>query len=343
MVVGSAVAATWHRRHPVRLVAIVALAAMSIGATAVDSEAAYAGDACTQRRLPVEGATGSWVSQGSPNGRYHAGHATVDGQERPGYWDGETWHEVAIDAETPVLSAINDSGEIAMFSTEGGERRSYRYRDGELTELQPPKNLDATVEDMNNRGDAVGYGLQSTAGGIRIVALFWPGERPDEPRVLPVDAGDAVATSVTDAGTVVGYTGNVDRGTSAHRWNPDGSHGDLPTIEDRKLTKADDARATWAVGFADVDSENGSKVRWDLDGGTVHELPGEIDDLHAVNRDGLAAGSDTSDRAVLVDGDRVIRLPHEGKATAYSVSDDGVAAGQADQADGSRQAVTWRC
>ncbi|WP_092106559.1 hypothetical protein [Brevibacterium sandarakinum] len=142
---------------------------------------------------------------------------------------------------------------------------------------------------------------------------------------------------------MVGDVGAFDEGTHAYTWRPDDSHGKLPKLDDRPLSAAEDISGHYAVGFSDLDVENGSLVLWNLEKNTVEVLPSQLKSTHAVNSSGHAAAGTQEGKAALVRNGEVTELPTLGgdSATAYTLSEQDVAAGQSDDEAGNGHAVVW--
>ncbi|GAA1846885.1 hypothetical protein [Brevibacterium marinum] len=301
------------------------------------------GGKCSVKELPVpNGATTSWVRAGSYDGKHLVGYATVDGEELPGIWHDGEFEQIEVDLRSVSVAAVNNDGSVAGFGFEHGEsnRTSFIYEDGEMTELGEPAGADATVTDLNDHGDAVGYAVEtgSSAPGLR-----WSAETPQTAEELPPAGGDGSARAIGNDGTVVGNVGVPDEGTDAYVWHPDDSHGKLPKIDDRPLSAAEDVSGPYAVGFSDVDIDNGSQVLWNLEEKTVEELPANLKSAQAVTSSGHVAARTNEGKVALVrDGDVTV-LPTLGgdSATAYTLSEQDVAAGQSDDEAGTGHAVVW--
>lgn len=290
--------------------------------------------------LPV-GTTSSWVATGSPDGSVLGGYAHVEDGKVPVIWQDGTPEVLDIDLRNPNVAAVNDDGVVAGFGHrhDDNKRVSFLYEDGKITWLGAPDGMDGTVTDINADGDAVGYGVLP---GLT-EPLRWDAATPTEPEVLPNDGGGS-ADGINDAGEVVGFSGWPTDGTKAHVWHPDGTHEALPTVGDPTLSAATHIGGDHAGGhFHGSMEEEQSEARWNLADGTVTELPSNLYATHATNSVGEMAGTTEDDYAAIVRGEHVLKLPHAGgdHATAYTISDDGVAAGVADLDDDASQAVVW--
>lgn len=300
------------------------------------------GSQCSIKELPVpDGSTTSWVRAGSSDGKHLAGYATVDGEELPGVWHDGEFERIEVDLRNVTVAAVNNDGSVAGFGFEHGEsdRTSFVYDNGEMTELGEPAGEDATVTDLNDHGIAVGY----AAGTGRTLALRWSADTPQTAEELPTTGSHASARGIGDDGTVVGDVGAFDEGTHAYAWRSDDSHGKLPKLDDRPLSAAEDVSGHYAVGFSDLDVENGSQVLWNLEKKTIEELPAQLESTHSVNSSGHAVAGTDEGKAALVRKGEVSVLPTLGgdSATAYTVSEQDVAAGQSDDEAGNGHAVVW--
>lgn len=142
---------------------------------------------------------------------------------------------------------------------------------------------------------------------------------------------------------MVGDVGAFDEGTHAYTWRPDDSHGKLPKLDDRPLSAAEDISGHYAVGFFDLDVENGSQELWNLEKKTIEILPAQLDSAYAVNSSGHAAAGTQAGKAALVRNGEVTELPTLGgdSAIAYALSEQDVAAGQSEDEAGQGHAVVW--
>ena len=302
------------------------------------------GDQCSVEKLPVpDGTTTSWVRTGSSDGKYHVGYATVEGEDQPGVWHDGEFEPIEVDLRNVTVAAVNNDGAVAGFGFEYGEsnRTSFIYDHGEMTELGEPAGKDGTVTDLNDHGDAVGYAVGS--GSTPIPGLRWSAETPQTAEELPPTGGLGSARSIGNDGTVVGDVGASDGGTHAYIWRSDDSHGKLPKIDDRPLSAAVDVSGDYAVGFSDLDIDNGSQMLWNLEKKTVDKLPAQVEDAEAVTSSGHVAAKTEEGKVALVrDGD-VSVLPTLGgeSAFAYTLSEQDVAAGQSDDETGTSHAVVW--
>ncbi|MGA5303187.1 hypothetical protein ACPCHT_24880 [Nucisporomicrobium flavum] len=212
---------------------------------------------CTVTRLPTGGVEKALVTGGDPSGHWVVGRTYPAGKD---------------DGSRPLV--IWKDGKIADTVRIGGQDQSF--------------------EDINKRGNAVGY-------------TFEPGVRPyaySNGKVTPIPGGEAVAQAINDDGVVVGSLGPiyeglpvrwssitaqpeklpVPRGTesgaaididedgtilgtvspkgkegSGYLWLPDGTHRamPLPKIDGKKATMFWPAsiRNGWVVGRSVVDTE----------------------------------------------------------------------------------------
>lgn len=297
---------------------------------------------CSVKELPVpDGTTSSWVSAGSSDGEHLVGYATVDGEKLPGVWHNGEFEQIEVDLRSVSLAAVNNDGSVAGFGFEHGEsnRTSFIYDDGKMNELGELAGEDATVTDLNDRGDAVGY----AAGTGLTLALRWSAESQQTADELPTTNSHASARGIGNDGTVVGAVGAVDEGTHAYAWRGDDSHGKLPKLDDRPLSAAEDVSGHYAVGFSDLDVENGSQVLWNLERRTIEVLPSQLTSTHAVTSSGHVAARTEEGNAALVRNGDVTELPTLGgdSAIVYALSERDVAAGQSEGEAGNGHAVVW--
>lgn len=295
---------------------------------------------CSVETLDVpEGTTDSWVAAGSPDGNRLVGYATVDGEERPMMWSNGKPREILVDLMNVSPAGINDEGVVAGFGFEHDEpvRTSFLYRDGETIELAAAEGADATVTDINADGDAVGYGVGGNS------ALRWDFDSPDEVERLPSPQENAVANAIDDGGTAAGHTGFPDEGTEAALWNQDGGHEALPALDGAKHSSVESIRGDFATGFSTDSMEDSTQALWNLEEGTVSQLPDSLYKAYDVNDSGVVGASTEDDRAAIVRDGEVVTLPHAGGdvSQAYTVADDDTAAGSSEDAAGNSQAVVW--
>lgn len=314
----------------------------AVGLTAPASVYADGGGDCHPERLEVpEGTTSSWVATGSPDGSVLAGYASDAAGEAMIIWRDGAPDVLDVDLRNPNVAAVNNDGVAVGFGFNAdNDRVSFRHEAGDLTWLGTPDGMDGTVTDINSSGDIVGYGVQP---GVT-QPLRWDADNPEQAEILPNDGGGS-ADGINDAGEVVGYSGwpGTPDGIDASIWHPDGSRAALPVLEGHSNGVAEHISGNQAGGFFDSGGEEGKQVRWNLEDGTVTELSDSLYGTYAINAAGELAAQTVDGHAAIVRGERVIELPHAGgdSATAYALSDDGVAAGTAEFADGTSHAVSW--
>ncbi|BBH68684.1 hypothetical protein ACTI_53690 [Actinoplanes sp. OR16] len=326
----------------------VAIPAIIVASPSVEPAPTVA--ACTISRLPVpDEEPMALVSGADPTGDWIVGRTYPEsGGYQAVIWHGGTAEKVMLPGDLEEsLQDVNSSGIAAGWSyTEAGPV-PYAYRNGRIIRLGEAGEAVA----INEKGRIAGHDDTS--------ALVW--ESADaEPTELPVPAGTttARASDVDLDGTVVGA---LDFATP-YIWRPDGTHGTLPMPEiDGKpaaVAQAFSVRNGWVTGMASTTKLKGSRgaakiyaARWNLRTGAVETVGGLQYPADAVNAYGWQTGTDRKGYAVLVTGEKTIRLPDLGKhrsdgtaTIASTLSDDGtLIAGQSDDRSGTIQAVLWKC
>lgn len=313
---------------------------------------------CTLEQLAApDGAPKALVTGADPTGRYIVGRT----YPRDGRYQAVIWHDGA-GRTVPLpgdleesLTDVNSAGTAVGWSylPDGGSTRvlPYVYRDGTVSQL--PGVTSGYAYAVNDADVIVGAEDEGPA-------LLWRSATAPATRLpLPAGATTARAVDIDEDGTVVGVVG-LDR---PYVWFADGTHRELalPTIdgEPAKTASAASVRGGWAVGVATNGagraggSPEGAKavsVRWNLRTGEAEVIDG-VRSVKATNAHGWVIGFDEQRRAVLRAGDRTVQLPalaeHEPDGLSNivtTISDDGrTIGGQSDDANGTIQAVVWRC
>ncbi|BAL88622.1 hypothetical protein AMIS_34020 [Actinoplanes missouriensis 431] len=306
---------------------------------------------CAISRLPVpDRAPMALVTAADPTGEWIAGRTyPKSGGYQAVLWHAGTVTKVMLPGDLEeALRDVNASGTAVGWSyTEDGPV-PYAYRNGKITKLAPS----GSALGINDAGRIVGDDDEGNA-------VVWESAGATPSRLpAPSSAKTVQARAIDLDGTIVG---SLDLGIP-YIWLPDGTHRRMPMPEiDGKpaaVAQAFDIRNGWVTGMAAMKPDKGSRgnapayaVRWNLRTGES-ELVGELQyPADAVNPFGWQVGTDRDGYAVLLTGEKTIRLPDlakhraDGTATiASTLSDDGrIIAGQSDDRTDTIQAVVWRC
>lgn len=332
--------------------AIASCAVIGIGATAVvavDTGHAMAAT-CSVEKLPVpKQVTSSWVSTGAPSGEYLAGTGFDDDGWHAMLWHDDAVHRVSTPLDNETITAVNSDGLAVGHGMERNpnKRVSFTYDNGTYTELPTVSDDgDATVTAVNENGTtAVGREMIWNNGAIQHVPVRWTGPRLQHVERLPVDQ-EGVASDVADSGTVVGYRGGspgTPQPPQAYLWYRDGSGKALPVIGDYNNSQATVIAGQYVLGDTSSSADDYLYLIWDLKADEVDPLPAEVYSAADMNSSGAVAVSTTDDRAAIVDDGEVHTLPDfgDGASAAYTIFEDGTAAGDAQSTDGTNHAVVW--
>lgn len=299
-----------------RFAALTGASAMAAAAalvfTAGAAHAQESPSACTYEALPIpEGLAFTFTTGMSDDGSIIAYRAypldPSSSYERYPllYQDGQVT-EVPIPGEDQGINAVNSAGTAVASGFVRGKETAYVWRDGKVSQLRMRDG--GSAEDVNEAGDIVGYRGQRSAS----VAVIWPAgaSRPVD-LSMPANATSAMATSIDEDGTIVGYYEAAGTGDfKPYVWHPDGTGADLPMPEGVDPATAhaytNEIDEGWVVGNLWAGDANPVGIRWNLNDGTVETL--KTDAASSVNPTGWVSG-DLYPNAVLLTGDARIELP----------------------------------
>jgi hypothetical protein len=202
-----------------------------------------AADACTARittlDAPGVSSTQLRLRGGDPSGRYLVG--TSYHEKRGGYtirgvlWkDGEARLFDVPPAgrnknQITIASDVNGKGVVAGGDLSEAERTGvWTWRDGQVRKLPAAPGYDLYQDvRINERGDVAATASKLEGAGLtrsgQSVAVVWPADAPDQPRILR-GPGWVRVTGIGDDGTVLGLAADdelVRRG-EPYAWTPDG-------------------------------------------------------------------------------------------------------------------------
>jgi len=318
---------------------------------------ATAPSSCALERLPVpDNAPMALTAGADPAGRYIVGRT----YPKAGGYQAVIWHDGNVtkvmlpgDLEEQ-LQDVNSTGTAVGWSYQDTGPVPYVYRDGRVSQLPGVKHGSALA--INDAGAIVG---DDSAGA----ALLWPSATAEPIRLpLPAGASAATANDIDEDGTVVG---SIDR-KRPYVWFADGTHRELPmpTLDGKPAVSARvfTIRNGWATGVASTstDREKGDPtgkgapagpIRWNVRTGEVRVFDQLGIQASTANALGWPIGTDKQGRAVLVTDTATVALPglagHQPGGLSdipTTLSDDGrTITGQSDDANGTIQAVVWRC
>jgi hypothetical protein len=280
---------------------------------------------CPMQALPVpaEMNRDTMVSAVDPTGRYITGNDVVG---RAVLWtDGQprllSANEQAVEAD-----AVNSSGVVAGYVTEGTRQYTFRYHDGTLTRLDsPPGDWRFQPEPaINAAGDIVVNAVpRGDSGGEGGIVVLWKAGATTATR-LPLPAG-AEVFDISDDGRLFGNLPRDGAATEAYVWDQRGGGRKLPRPAGVTAAWADAVAGDWVAGLL-WRGKNASTALWNLRTGAVTDLKtSEVG--HSVNTLGWVVNA-LGD--LLRDGaDPVLEVPDGQSGKARDVSDTGLVVGQA--------------
>lgn len=178
-----------------------------------------------------------------------------------------------------------------------GTTRPLVWHDGEVTVLDAPGSVAAVAQDVNSRGDVIGFaqGEDTPTYGV-----LWRGGQVIDLPSLP-GGSFAVPTAINDAGLIVGYAADADT-NHAVAWSADSPQSiqDLGAMAGSAYLTDVSEQGT-VVGWTE---SAGEEFRQQAIAGTVREglttLPGPVSGTNSVAR--AAAGPYIVGAAVLTSG-----------------------------------------
>jgi hypothetical protein len=287
--------------------------------------------------------------------------------ERPARLDlpEEPLRPTGVNARGTVVGA----GSLTAFSLEPRvsiDDYPWVYRDGGYARLPiPPGHVAAGAAAVNDRGDIVGEAFRADG---RRVAVLWPADRPEAPRVLTAPR-NARALGISNDGTVVGLADGVqpllgrgdinDLRGRPYAWDATGRGRFLAQPAGYPYAQATEVRGDWAIGSAwhPIGAPGGRTeiesvaLRWNLRSGamtTVDEWDGSL--FLAVNAGGDVVVRSVGRGSMLVRGDRAFPLPPLRRDTSgrqrvspAAVSDDATVVAGRHVGTPGMPIVVWRC
>lgn len=258
------------------LVSTSALAASLLAVASPATAATTSTCVATELRLPDGTPTESFagLTASDPTARYQVGSIQNSPHNTPVFWtDGEPQVlEQSPTAETSLID-VNSHGTVLGTTGPYGQAQPWLYSNGTFRNLPQPKGLGGViVRALNERGDVVGYGQDSTAH--RSVVVVWPAGGGTPIRLRAADS--TLASDINDNGVVIG-----ELSTEA------GGHGIVWTRWDRKGTVVGDTgvglthiSGNWVVGIQSSNDGSVTGIRWHLGDPEVTPFPYILDSVN---------------------------------------------------------------
>lgn len=223
----------------------------------------------------------------------------VDSATRARFFDGNTVRDIGtLGGPSAEVSAINDLGQIvgeATVDAAGTVTHAFRWsRTTGMLDLASPGQGRSSARDINNKGQVSGVADFDAEGPDLSHAFLWS---PSTGMLdLGPDGGLSVGSALNEAGTVVGFGGDVAGGRfsqDAFRWTRAGGFQRLGTIPGEFTLAADVNNAGQIVGATPFSPDTlAHAFLWTPQAGLIDLAAGRSDRSLAtrINEKGLVIG-----------------------------------------------------